>query len=96
MILSRSERGRPARVRARGPRSQVLPLTALSFQAARHLPLPQATAFGIGLTLIASGLCLRGVLQRVGSQHRYLQAARRLPGSRFLFGAAVPAGTPAA
>ena len=63
-----------------------LPLTGLAFQSVRNLPLDVATRGGIVLTLMTSLLCLRGLIQRVGLQPRYLRLIHRIPGFNVLCG----------
>lgn len=59
-----------------------LPIVALAFLAARGLPLWPATAFGVAVSLAASVLCLRGLAQRVGPEHRAVRMACKVPGMR--------------
>jgi PST family polysaccharide transporter len=54
------------------------------FTASRLLPLWPATWLGLSLTLVASVLCLRGLVARVGSEHRIVRAIMRLPGGKLL------------
>jgi len=61
-----------------------LPLLGVIFTASRLLPLWPAIALGLSLTLIASVLCLRGLVARVGSEHRIVRAITRLPGGKLL------------
>jgi antigen flippase len=61
-----------------------LPLLGVIFTASRLLPLWPATWLGLSLTLVASVLCLRGLLARVGSEHRIVRAITRLPGGKLL------------
>lgn len=61
-----------------------LPLLGAIFITYRLLPLWPATLFGLSLTLIASVLCLRGLVARVGSEHRIVRAITRLPGGKLL------------
>lgn len=61
-----------------------LPLLWVIFTASRLLPLWPAIALGLSLTLIASVLCLRGLVARVGSEHRIVRAITRLPGAKLL------------
>jgi len=51
---------------------------------ARLLPLWPATAFGLVATVIATVLCLRGLVQRIGPDHRIVRAACRMPGMRWV------------
>jgi len=48
--------------------------------AARLLPLWPATGFGVVATVIATVLCLRGLVERIGADHRIVRAACRIPG----------------
>lgn len=61
-----------------------LPVLGVIFTASRLLPLWPATLLGLSLTLIASVLCLRGLVARVGSEHRIVRAITRLPGGKLL------------
>lgn len=61
-----------------------LPILGVIFTASRLLPLWPATGLGLSLTLIASVLCLRGLVARVGSEHRIVRAITRLPGGKLL------------
>lgn len=58
----------------------LLPIVAVAFVAARLLPLWPATGFGVAATAIATVLCLRGLVQRIGADHRIVRAAGRVPG----------------
>lgn len=61
-----------------------LPVLGVIFTASRLLPLWPATLLGLSLTLIASVLCLRGLVARVGSEHRIVRAITKLPGGKLL------------
>jgi PST family polysaccharide transporter len=61
-----------------------LPVLGVIFTASRLLPLWPATGLGLSLTLVASVLCLRGLVARVGSEHRIVRAITRLPGGKLL------------
>jgi PST family polysaccharide transporter len=61
-----------------------LPVLGVIFNASRLLPLWPATWLGLSLTLVASVLCLRGLVARVGSEHRIVRAITRLPGGKLL------------
>lgn len=61
-----------------------LPVLGVIFTASRLLPLWPATWLGLSLTLVASVLCLRGLVARVGSEHRIVRAITRLPGGKLL------------
>ena len=52
--------------------------------ASRLLPPWPATWLGLSLTLVSSVLCLRGLVCRVGSEHRIVRAITRLPGGKLL------------
>jgi PST family polysaccharide transporter len=54
------------------------------FISSRLLPLWLATWLGLSLTLVAVVLCLRGLVARVGSEHRIARAITRLPGGKLL------------
>ncbi len=64
----------------------LLPIVAVTFLAARLLPLWPATGFGVMATMVASVLCLRGLVQRIGVEHRIVQAACRVPGMQWVCG----------
>jgi enterobacterial common antigen flippase len=61
-----------------------LSILAVAFSASRLAPIWPATWIGLSLTLIASVLCLRGLVTRVGSEHRIVRAITRLPGGKLL------------
>lgn len=61
-----------------------LPAIGVIFILSRLASLWPATGLGISLTLIASVLCLRGLVTRVGSEHRIVRAITRLPGGKLL------------
>jgi len=54
------------------------------FVMSRLASLLPATLIGLSLTLIASILCLRGLVTRVGTEHRIVRAITRLPGGKML------------
>lgn len=64
----------------------LMPIVALAFLAGRLLPLWPATGIGIVLTSVASVFCLRGMVQRIGHEHRIVQIASRIPGMRWACG----------
>ena len=61
-----------------------LSMHAMLFVASHLLPLWPATWFGLSLTFITCVLCLRGLVARVGAEHRILCAIIRLPGGKLL------------
>ena len=61
-----------------------LPVLGVILIASRLAPLWPATLLGLSLTLLASVLCLRGVIARVGSGHRIVRVLTRLPGGKLL------------
>jgi len=61
-----------------------LPTLGATFVVCRSLSLWPASAVGLALTLLVSGFCLRGLATRIGSDHRLIRAAAKLPGARFL------------
>jgi PST family polysaccharide transporter len=65
----------------------LLPLVIAVFLAGRSLPLWPATAFGVAISLTASVLSLRGLVQRIGTEHRIIRMACRVPGMRWACGA---------
>jgi antigen flippase len=62
----------------------VLPIVAVMFFAARLLPLLPATVCGVLALVVTSVLCLQGLAERVGVNHRIVRAACWLPGMRWL------------
>jgi PST family polysaccharide transporter len=62
----------------------LLPIVAVAFVAARLLPLWPATVFGGVVTVVVSVLCLRGLVERIGADHRIVRAASRAPGMRWV------------
>lgn len=70
----------------RGLLLRMLPTVALTFVAARLLPLWPATALGLLASATAFVMCLRGLAQRIGSGHRIVRSACRLPGMRIILG----------
>ena len=64
----------------------LLPIVVVAFLAARLLPLWPATGFGVVATTVASVLCLRGLVQRIGPDHRIVRAVCQVPGMRWVFG----------
>ena len=64
----------------------LLPTVALTFLAGRLLPLWPATVFGLVTSAVASVLCLRGLVQRIGAEHRIVCIACRVPGVRWACG----------
>lgn len=65
---------------------QMLPIVALTLLAGRWLPLWMATVFGLVISAVASVQCLRGLVQRIGVEHRIVRAACRIPGVRWVCG----------
>jgi antigen flippase len=61
-----------------------LPILGFTFLACRSLPLWLASTAGLALTLVVSGLCLRGLATRIGSDHQLIRTACKLPGARFV------------
>jgi len=61
-----------------------LPILGGVFTASRLLPLWPATGLGLSLTLVASVLCLRGLITRIGPEHRLTRAIAKLPGNKLL------------
>lgn len=61
-----------------------LPILAVTFTVSRLAPQWPATWFGLMLTFITSVLCLRGLVSRLGSEHRVVRAISKLPGGRLL------------
>ncbi len=61
-----------------------LPVLGIIFTAARMLTIWPATCLGLLLTIVASVLSLRGMIARVGSEHRIVSAIKRMPGGKLL------------
>ena len=64
----------------------LLLIVAGTFVAERLLQLWPATLAGLLVTLIASILCLRGLIRRIGRDHRIVRQLSRLPGMRIICG----------
>ncbi len=64
----------------------LLSTVALTFLAGRLLPLWSATVYGLVTSAVASVLCLRGLVQRIGAEHRIVRMACRVPGMRWACG----------
>lgn len=64
----------------------LLPLVAAGFLAGRLLPLWPATAIGVLLTIVVSVLCIRGLVGRIGTDHRIVRMSFRVPGVRWVCG----------
>jgi PST family polysaccharide transporter len=58
----------------------LLPFVVIAFLAGRILPIWPATVFGLVITFLASIYCLRGLVERIGSEHRIVQMSLRVPG----------------
>jgi PST family polysaccharide transporter len=63
-----------------------VPSVAAIFLSRFVLPSEAATAFGLIGTLVVGVLCLRGLTERIGPQHRISRAIRSTPGLRRLVG----------
>ncbi len=61
-------------------------VVATGFAAGMFLPFGWAEGAGLFLTLMATVFSLRGISSRLGTGHRMVQMACRLPGGRFLCG----------
>jgi PST family polysaccharide transporter len=61
---------------------RLLPIVAVAFVAEQLLPLWSATVFGVIVTSVTTVVCLRGLEQRVGPDHRLVRLACRVPGMR--------------
>lgn len=66
----------------------LLPVVTLAFLASRTLPLWPATLVGMGITLVTSVLSLRGLVARIGADHRIVRRACQVPGIRWACGLA--------
>jgi PST family polysaccharide transporter len=58
----------------------LLPIILATFIAVRHLVLLPATGLGVIATALTSIICLRELVARVGTEHRIVRAAFKLPG----------------
>ena len=63
-----------------------IPLLMIAFIVSRLLPLWTATITGTVLTIVVSAYSLRGLIQRIGLEHRLFRAIGKLPGLKALFG----------
>lgn len=64
----------------------LMPIILAAFITGRMVPIWPATAIGITLTVVASIFCLRGLVQRIGRDHRIVQLSFRVPGMRRVCG----------
>lgn len=64
----------------------LLPVATVAFLAVRLLPLWPATILGLIITIGASVFSLRGLVERVGTNHRIVQRACQIPGMRWACG----------
>jgi antigen flippase len=64
----------------------LLPVVALTFIAVRFLPIGPATLVGVVILFVTSLFCLRGLVQRIGYEHRIVQMAFKVPGLRYVCG----------
>ncbi len=61
----------------------LLPFVSLAFLAARALPLWPASLVSLTITLFTSVLCLRGLVVRIGRDHRIVRMICQIPGMRW-------------
>ncbi|MBL4680800.1 MAG: O-antigen translocase [Pseudomonadales bacterium] len=61
-----------------------LPLSGCAFIFERVFSLPFTTAMGMLVTSIATLLCVRGLVQRIGDDSRIVQLSFRIPGVRWV------------
>jgi len=59
-------------------------LTLVSFSVQRWLPYHCSLAIGVLITLAGVYFSLRGIVQRVGDEHRAVRFIRSLPGGKFI------------
>lgn len=64
----------------------LMPVIGVTFIMIRLLPLWLATISGIVITIIATVLCLRGLIHRVGHEHHIIRTACKIPGLRVICG----------
>jgi len=71
---------------AEGKRIAIVALIALSavFVVCRYLPIGTASLVGLGFTIAASIYSLRGLVTRVGTEHRFVQTFLKIPGASTL------------
>ena len=71
---------------AEGKRIAIVALMALSavFVACRYLPIGTASLVGLGFTIAASIYSLRGLVTRLGTEHRLVQLFLKIPGATAL------------
>jgi len=62
----------------------VLPALAVTFLVVKYLPIWPATVSGVLLTVTASFYCLRGLVQRIGLDHRITRIIFKIPGLRLV------------
>jgi PST family polysaccharide transporter len=62
----------------------VIPVVTMAFISARTLPLWPSTIVGIVASFISSVLCLRGLINRIGHDHRLIRTACKIPGMRIV------------
>jgi len=63
---------------------EVISVVIVTFMAVRLLPLWPATLIGLIITIVSLMLCLRGLIKRIGTEHRLAHAALRIPGVRLM------------
>lgn len=61
-----------------------LPPLVATFIACRSLPVWPASLAGLALTIVVSVLCIRGLMTRIGTEHRIVRAICKLPGAKML------------
>lgn len=86
MLVARHLTGFRWNIASRKLLMTLLPVVAATFVAGRLLPLWLATISGIVATMIASVLCLRGLIHRVGYEHRVVRTVCKIPGLRMVCG----------
>lgn len=64
----------------------LFPVVVLAFLIARLLPLWPATLIGFAVTLAAAVICLRGLVARIGEEHRIVRRFCKVPGMRWACG----------
>lgn len=64
----------------------LIPVVAVAFLVGRMFPIWPATIFGLVITSLASIFCLRGLVKRIGAEHRIVQMSFRVPGMRWVCG----------
>jgi antigen flippase len=63
-----------------------LSFVIFAFVAVRSMSIWPATIFGIAVTMVATIFCLKELVKRLGTEHRVVRAAFKVPGMRLVCG----------